>query len=73
MVVLAGSAVGIFTLPADCRPPSSIGFTAQVHDKTDNPDFGHIRVHHDTGLVELEHHGNLDQHKVWAVFSFSVS
>jgi hypothetical protein len=40
-----------------------------VHDNTNAPDYCHIRVEQD-GDVMLEHPVSLNNHKVWAKFSF---
>lgn len=66
-----GTALTLFTLPIGYRPAASVGATAQVHDNSGNPDFGHVRVD-PNGDVVLELHGTLSNHDVWANFSFFV-
>lgn len=72
MAVENGTADTIFTLPAGSRPPATIGVPAQVHNNTDAPDFGQLRVN-TTGTVVLEHPGVLSNQQVWATFSFSIT
>jgi len=69
MAVQNGVASPIFTLPAGYRPTLVQSFTGQVHDNTNAPDYCHIRVEAD-GDVMLEHPSTLNNHKVWATFSF---
>lgn len=72
MAIEDGTASTLFTLPAGFRPPATIGVPAQVHDNTDAPDFGHLRIEAD-GDVILEHPGVLANHQVWATFEFSTT
>lgn len=69
MAVQNGTTSPIFTLPTGYRPALVQSFVCQVHDNTNAPDYGHIRVEAD-GDVMLEHPGSLNNHKVWATFSF---
>lgn len=70
--VVGGVAAQMFTLPVGFRPPASIGRPVNVHDNTNAPDFGHLRIAAD-GTATLEHPGSLSNHSVWAAFEFSVS
>jgi hypothetical protein len=69
MAVQNGNASPIFTLPTGYRPSLVQSFVGQVHDNTNAPDYCHIRVEQD-GDVMLEHPVSLNNHKVWAKFSF---
>jgi hypothetical protein len=71
-VIRGGTALELFQLPIGYRPAADIGFSVNVHDKTDNPDFGHLRIL-SSGSVMFEHHGSLDNHKLWAEISFFIS
>jgi sorbitol-specific phosphotransferase system component IIA len=71
-VVKSGTGSPIFTLPAGYRPPYDIGFTVEIHDNSNNPDFGHIRITQN-GDLTLEHPGTLNNHKVWFNLSFFTS
>lgn len=70
--VVDGTALQMFTLPDGFRPPASIGISVNVHDNTNAPDFGHLRIAAD-GTATLEHPGSLSGHSVWGTFEFSVS
>lgn len=70
--VVDGTAPQMFTLPVGFRPPASIGISVNVHDNTNAPDFGHLRIAAD-GTATLEHPGSLSGHSVWGTFEFSVS
>lgn len=70
-VVQNGTSSPIFILPAGYRPAYDIGFTVEVHDNTNAPDYGHLRIIQD-GSVMLEHPGTLNNHKVWFNNSFAL-
>lgn len=71
MAVQNGTGSPIFTLPDGCRPTLVQSFVGQAHDNANAPDYCHIRVEAD-GDVMLEHPGSLNNHKVWATFSFYI-
>lgn len=71
LAIQNGIATNIFLLPIGFRPPADVGVPTLMHDNTDAPDFGHLRIQSD-GQVILEHPGSLNNHKVWATFTFSV-
>lgn len=67
-----GTSLKLFNLPAGYRPSAIASVVTQVHDNTNAPDYGHLRIEPD-GDVMFEHHGTLNGHKIYATFSFWTS
>lgn len=67
-----GNSLTVWNAPIGFRSKYVLSKVCQIHDNTNAPDFGHIQVRPNGDLV-IEHPGSLNNHKIWADFTYSVT
>lgn len=70
--VQSGVSLTVWTAPVGFRSKYVLSKGCQIHDNTNAPDFGHVQVR-PNGDIVIEHPGALNNHKVWADFTYPVT